>query len=98
MHLQPLAKTRDQLLAGFIPPPFLSLATEKGVQSVASHIKFGGGEILLDYSLAYANGVFLRLSSIFQGHPTQAEMLARMTADQERVFKILDIQEAGTAS
>ena len=95
MHLQLLSRTRDQVLEPFIPEPFKQLLIEREAQAFGCHLRFAdGGDVLLDHSLAYANGIFLRLTSHFKGQPTRNDILAKVRSDQEKVFGMLDIQEA----
>ncbi len=99
MHLQLLSKTRDQVLAPFIPGPFKELLIERQVQTFGCHLRFAdGGDVLLDYSLAYANGIFLRLLSQFKGQPPQPDILAKVRSDQVQVFRVLDVKEATEAA
>ena len=99
MHLQLLSKTRDQVLAPFMPEPFKQLLIERQAQTFGCHMRFAdGGDLLLDYSLLYANGIFLRLSSQFRGRPPGPDILAKVRSDQDKVFGMLGIQEAATAT
>lgn len=92
MHLLPLSKTRDEVIAPFISDPFKQL-TDKKAKAFGAHIRFAdGGEVLLDYSLLYANGIFLRLSSELGGKPAIPDIFARMRNEQQQVLKILDLR------
>lgn len=97
MHLQPLAKTRDEILAPFVPGPFKLLARDRQAQSFGNHLKWGDGDVLLDFSVALANGIFLRLSSQFKGQPPLSEILSRVRSEEEMLFGILGIEEAPDA-
>jgi hypothetical protein len=94
MHLQPLAKTRDEILAPFVPDPFKALAANRQAQTFASHLKWADGDVLIDFSLTLANGIFLRLSSQFKGHPPLPEILTKVRNEEEMLFRILGIEEA----
>lgn len=97
MHIVPLSKTRDEVIAPFISAPFKQFS-DRQTKAFGFHIRFAdGGEVLLDHSLGYANGVFLRLSSRIEGAPHLAEILARVRNDEEQVFKMLDVQDATEA-
>jgi hypothetical protein len=97
MHLQPLAKTREEILAPFVPEPFRPLMINRQAQTFANHLKWADGDVLLDFSVALANGIFLRLSSIFRGQPPLSEILTQVRREQEMLFGILGIEEAANA-
>ena len=97
MHLELLAKPRAEILAPFLPDPFKILLTQRQAQTYGNHLRFADGEVLLDFSLALANGIFLRFSSHFTGHPPLAEVLAKVRSDQEAWFGILGVEEATNA-
>ncbi len=97
MHLQPLAKTREEILAPFVPEPFKPLMARHQAQTFGSHLKWADGDVLLDFSLALANGIFLRLTSQFEGRPPLPDILARVRGDEETLFGILGIKEASNA-
>lgn len=94
MHLQPLAKRREEILAPFVPEPFKRLPTERLAQTYGNHLKWADGDVLIDFSIALANGIFLRFSSQFKGQQPQADILAKVRSDQEMLFGILGIEEA----
>ncbi len=94
MHIVPLSKTRDEVIAPFISAP-LKQFSGRQTKAFGCHIRFAdGGEVLLDYSLGHANGVFLRVSSQMEGKPPIVDILARVRSDEEQMFKMLDVQEA----
>jgi hypothetical protein len=97
MHLQLLAKPREEILAPFFPDPFKIFLTHRQAQTYGSHLRFADGDVLLDFSVAFANGIFLRFSSQFIGHPSLAEVLAKVRSDQDRLFGILGVEEATNA-
>jgi hypothetical protein len=97
MHMQPLTKTRDEILAPFVPEPFKRLVINRPPQSFGTHVKWKDGDVLLDFSVALANGVFLRLSSQFTGQPPLSDILTKMRSDEEMLFGILGIEEAANA-
>jgi hypothetical protein len=97
MHLQLLAKPREEILAPFLPDPFKTFLTQRQVQTYGHHLKFADGDVLLDFSVAFANGIFLRFSSHFPGHPPLAEVLAKVRSDQDTWFGILGVEEATNA-
>jgi len=97
MHLQPIAKTRDEILAPFVPEPFKPLVKNRQPQTFGNHLKWDDGDVLLDFSVALANGIFLRLSSQFQGQPLLPDILTKVRSDEEMLFGILGIEEATNA-
>ena len=94
MHLQLLAKPREEILAPFLPDPFKAFLTQHQVQTYGNHLKFADGDVLLDFSVVFANGIFLRFSSHFTEHPPLAEVLAKVRSDQNTWFGILGVEEA----
>ena len=96
-HLQPLSKTREEILAPFIPEPFKIFMTERQTQSYGNHILFADGDVLLDFSVAFANGIFLRFSSRFNGHPPLSEVLAKVRSNQVALFGLLGVEEGVNA-
>ena len=97
MHLQPLTKPREEILAPFIPEPFKIFMTQRQTQSYATHCIFTDGDVLLDFSVGFANGIFLRFSSRFNGHPPLSEVLAKVRSDQDTLFRILGVEEEANA-
>lgn len=93
MHVVPLSKTRDEVIAPFISGPFKQF-TGQAPKAFGAHIRFADRrEILLDYSLGYANGIFLRFSSELDGKRPIPEILAKMHDDEQQVFKMLDVHD-----
>jgi hypothetical protein len=43
------------------------------------------------------NGIFLRFSSHFNGHPPLSEVLTKVRSDQAALFGILGVEEATNA-
>lgn len=97
MHLQLLTKPREEILAPFIPEPFKIFMMQRQVRTYGNHFVFSDGDVLLDFSVGFANGIFLRFSSRFNGHPAPSEILARVRSDQAALFGILGIEEATNA-
>jgi hypothetical protein len=97
MHLQPLAKTREEILAPFVPEPFKALMTQRQTQTFGNHMKWADGDVLLDFSIAFANGIFVRLTSQFKGQPPLPDILAKVRSDEEALFGILGVEEAANA-
>jgi hypothetical protein len=94
VHLQPLTKPREEVLAPFFPEPFRACMPEGKADTFAAHLKWANGDILIDFSTMFANGIFLRFSSQFDGHPPLAEILTKVRNDEEAIFAILGVQEA----
>ena len=98
IHLQPLTKTREEILAPFVPQPFKKFMNDRKAQTFGNHLKWSdGGDVLLDFSIAFANGIFLRLSTPFQGRPSLPVILAKVRRDEEQLFEILGIEEDSDA-
>ncbi len=94
VHLQLLTRPRDEVLAPFFPEPFRVLLTQSKAESFGAHLKWTTGDVLLDFSAVFANGIFLRFSSQFEGHPPVSEILTKVRSDGEAIFAILGVQEA----
>ena len=92
-HIQPLNKSREEILAPFIPEPFKILMGQRQTRSYATHVLFADGDAVIDFSVGFANGIFLRFSSRFSGHPPFSEILAKVRNDQDALFGILGIEE-----
>jgi hypothetical protein len=97
MHLQPLTKPREEILSPFIPEPFKVLMTQRQTHAYGNHFIFADGNVLLDFSVAIANGIFVRFSSHFNGHPPLSEVLAKVRSDQIALFGMLGVEEAVNA-
>jgi hypothetical protein len=97
MHLQPLTKPREAILAPFVPEPFKIFITQRQTQSHAHHFTFSDGDVLLDFSAVFANGIFLRFSSHFNEHPPLSEVLDKVRSDQDALFGMLGVEEATNA-
>ena len=97
MHLQPLTKPREAILAPFVPEPFKIFMTQRQTQSHAHHFTFSDGDVLLDFSAVFANGIFLRFSSHFNEHPPLSEVLDKVRSDQDALFGMLGVEEATNA-
>ena len=97
MHLQPVSKTREEVLAPFLPAPFKTLLGQRQAQTFANHVKWADGDLLIDFSVGYANGIFLRLTSCFKGLPPLADILAKSRSDEDAVFGVLGVEEQTNA-
>ncbi len=97
MHLQPLAKTREEILAPLVPGPFKKLMVERKAETFGNHLRWADGDVLLDFSVALANGIFVRLTSQFKGQPPLSDILAKVRSDEEMLFEILGVEEAPSA-
>jgi hypothetical protein len=93
MHLQLLTTPRDEVLAPFVPEPFRRLFMERQIMSYGNHLKWSTGDLLLDFSLLFANGIFIRFSVQFDGHPPLPEIMTAVRREQEGICQILDVQE-----
>jgi hypothetical protein len=97
MHIQPLTKTREDLLAPFVPAPFKELIAQRQATSYGTHLAMRDLGVLLDFSNYFANGIFLRFVSQVSGHPPFPEIMPTVRNDQEILFRILDIEEVVNA-
>jgi hypothetical protein len=92
-HIQPLTKSREEILTPFISEPFKMLMRQRQTRSYATNLLFEDGTVLIDFSMVFANGIFLRFSSSFNGHPPLSEMLAKLRDDRAALFGILGVEE-----
>jgi hypothetical protein len=97
MHMQPLNKTREELLAPLVPEPFKDLMKQRQAWAFGNHMRFGDGDILLDFSVGFANGIFLRFSSFFNGKLPLPEIIEKARNNKDTIFGILGIEEEKNA-
>jgi hypothetical protein len=97
LHLEPLSRKREEMLAPFVPEPFRKFMSGRKVETSGNHLKFADGDILLDFSLLLANGIFVRFTSKFFGRPPHETILAKVRRDEEAIFAILGVEEATDA-
>jgi hypothetical protein len=90
MHAQLLAKPREEVLASFLPAPFREW--RKAI-SYGNHLRWADGDLLLDFSAVFANSIFLKFSSRFEGHPPAAHLLEQVQGQENSIFQLLGIQE-----
>jgi hypothetical protein len=97
MHVQPLTKRREEILASFMVRPLKAFLTERKVQSFGNHARWADGDLLLDFSLVVANGIYIRMTRQFAAGAKAPEVLKKLREEQEIVFGILGIEEATNA-
>jgi hypothetical protein len=90
MHVQLLARPREEVLTSFLPAPFLEW--RKAI-SYGNHLRWADGDLLLDFSAVFANGIFLKFSSRFDGHPPALQMLEQVHEQENSIFQLLGIQK-----
>lgn len=90
MHAQLLTRPREEVLFPFIPGP---LREWRKAVSYGNHLKWADGDLLIDFSAVIANGIFLKFSSRFEGHPPAQEILERVLADETAIYQLLGIDE-----
>jgi hypothetical protein len=93
MHLQLLTTPREEVLAPFVPEPFRHFLVERKANTYGNHLKWATGDLLLDFSLLFANSIFVRFSAQFDGHPPVSEIMAAVRREQHTIFQILDVRE-----
>jgi hypothetical protein len=93
MHVVPSSRSRDELLRPFLPLPLTRLFDSRCIAH-AAHVRFEDGcELLFDYSLAYANGLFIRLTMVFGAEVPTGQLLTDLRGQQLRLFDSLGIAE-----
>ena len=90
MHAQLLGRPREEVLASFLPAP---LREWRKAISYGNHLKWSDGDLLLDFSAIFANGVFLKFSSRFDGHPPTPQIIEQVHKQENSIFQLLGIQE-----
>ena len=96
-HIQPLHKPREEILAPFISEPLRMLMRQRQTRSYATHVLFADGDAVIDFSAVFANGIFLRFSSHFNGYPSLSDVLTKLRDDQAALFGILGVEEETNA-
>jgi hypothetical protein len=97
LHIQPLNKSRDEILAPFISAPVKALMEKRPTRSYTTSLTFADGDAVIDFSMPFANGIFLRFSSVFNDRPPLPEILAKMSDNQAALFEVLGIEEETNA-
>ena len=97
MHLQLLTRPRAEVMSPFFPEPFRALLKDSNASTYGTHLKWATGDVLLDFSAAYANGLFVRFSSQLEGYPPLIELLTTLRKNEDEIFSILGVQEANPA-
>jgi hypothetical protein len=75
LHAQLLTRPREEVLSPFIPAPFQEWAN---ATSYGNHLRWPSGDLLIDFSAVYANGIFMKFSTQFEGHPPIEQMLEQV--------------------
>lgn len=94
MHAQLLTRPREEVLSPFIPVPFQKDGWAKAI-SYGNHLRWPSGDLLIDFSAVYANGIFMKFSSRFEGHPPIEQMLEGIRRAEISIFQLLGIEEKG---
>jgi hypothetical protein len=91
MHAQLLTRPRAEVLASFLPAPFRGW--RKAI-SHGNHLRWADGDLLLDFSAVFANGIFLKFSSRFDGRPPAPQILEKIHEQENSIFQLLGIKES----
>ncbi len=90
LHAQLMTKPREEVLASFLPTPLREWRKPIGY---GNHLRWAEGDLLLDFSAVFANGIFMKFSSRFEGHPPAQQILERVHEEETSIFQLLGIQE-----
>jgi hypothetical protein len=93
MHLEPTTKQREEILASFVPDRLRETATTRQANAYGTHLRFPDGEILIDFSVAVPNGIFIRFSSFFKGRHAMKDILHKLYTDELSYFALLGVTE-----
>lgn len=93
MHVQIKTKPRKEVTAPLMNPAVLGLLDGE-VQSNGIILQRDKSSIIIDASLAYANGLFVRLTREHSVDTSFARMAEILRADEERLFDFLGIEGA----
>jgi hypothetical protein len=90
LHAQLLTKPRGEVLSSFLPAP---IREWRDAISYGNHLRSADGDLLLDFSAVFANGIFLKFSFQFDGHLPAQQMLERVRKEEISIFQLLGIEE-----
>lgn len=93
MHLQSETSTPHQLLAPLLPPTLSGLLGGQMPSRFGNHLLWDHGELLVDFSMAFANAIFVRFSTNFEVKPEFGEMMSEVRKNQTAVMTALGIEE-----
>jgi hypothetical protein len=93
-HLQLLDANRRDVLWPLLPEKFRALANGQSVISHGAQMRWERGSILVDYSAALANGIFVRADSQLGVEASLEESMPTIVTMRDYVFTMLDVSEA----
>lgn len=92
LHLQPKTLSFIEILKPFAAPP-LSKLESSPIKAMAGVVQWERRRITVDGSAQLANGVFVRFEREFEGKTKYDQIAARLKADEEELFALLDVKE-----
>lgn len=95
MHLQAESCTPHQLLAPLFPAPLKKLLENRPASSFGHHLVWDQGDLLVDFSVPFANAVFVRFTTNFDGKPEIAVMLSQVRRKHAAILEALGVEEVG---
>lgn len=95
MHLQVETCTTHELLAPLFPAPLRNILGDSPPMSFGNHLVWDGGDLLVDFSVPFANAIFVRFSTHFDGKPEVAEMLSQVRRKHAAILEALGVEEVG---
>ena len=92
-HVQLLETSRDNLLAPLAPKPFFAedIPTEYKPEQFGVSLKLPHGSILIEYSKALANGIYVRMSAELDGRVSLLEIAENMRRYEQFLAQTLNI-------
>jgi hypothetical protein len=94
MHIQLLETPRADVLAPFAPKPFFTqdVPPEYKPEQFGFSLKLPRGFVIVDYSRALANGLFIRITADLDGSASLSDVAEKMHRDERFLADLLDVQ------
>jgi len=92
LHLQPKNLPFLDILKPFLSPS-MQVLDEGPVKTGASILKWDKRRVVLDGSGALANAVFVRFERDFDGVSSFQDIAVQLKADEDAIFKLLQVEE-----
>jgi hypothetical protein len=92
LHIQPKNRPFIDILRKLAPGPMINLDRSEP-QTLASVMVWPQLKITIDGSSRVANGIFIKFEHEFAGAVTYQDMAAKLKADENAIFSMLDVAE-----
>ena len=98
MHLQFLDKPREEIISEFFAEFFRAGSGEYKPIQHGAFLKWESGNVLFDNSVAYANGLFVRMQSVAPFSRPLEYAMEKLRRDEAFVFSLVNAEEADGAA